>query len=140
MKEIIDKITPTPRVRQHLIEYGFATLLICVAVWLFVGRNVASGNEEVKAEVQRTHGTVNQIQSQIDSVRARQDLIVERTAQLEQAQRQTLQLLETGNSLLLQNKRAIEKIRLDNNEKISGAANYNYQQLDSFFSSRYRGH
>jgi hypothetical protein len=140
MKQVIDKIKAGGRLRQHLIEYGFATVLIAVVVWFVVSKNMQATNKEVKAEVEKTHNTVNQIQSRIDSVRAYQDLLIQKTNQLEVAQQQTMHLIETGNSLLIQNRRAIEKIRLENNEKITGAANYNYKQLDSFFSSRYQGH
>jgi hypothetical protein len=140
MKKVIDKLKAGGRVRQNLIEYGFATVIIAVVVWFVVSKNMESTNHEVKAKVEETNNSVNQLQSKIDSVKAYQDILVDKTRQLELAQQQTMQLIETGNNLLVQNRRAIEKIRLENNEKITGAANYNYKQLDSFFSSRYQGH
>ncbi len=140
MKSIIEKIKLSPRLMQNLIEYGFATVLIAVVVWFVVNKNVTSTNLEVKSEVQKTQNTVNQLQSQIDTVRLYQDLLIDRTYLLENQQHVTNQLIERNNSLLMQNRLAIEKIRLENNEKISNASNYNYSQLDSFFSSRYKGH
>jgi len=139
MKTIIDKIKPSPRGIQNLIEYGFATILIAVVVWFVVNKNVTSTNLEVKAEVQKTQSAVNRIQQQIDTVRIFQDMLIDRTFLLENQQMLTRQLIDENNRVLSENRKVLEKIRSQNNEKISNASNYTYMQLDSFFSSRYKG-
>ena len=138
MKKFLEKIKPNMKWRQSLIEYGTATILIAVVVWFVVNKNLGSTNQEIKQEVQKTNTTVSKLQSQIDSVRLFQDLLIQKTYELESSQEETKNMVERGNSLLYQNKLAIEKIRIDYNEKINNASNYNYHELDSFFSSRYK--
>ena len=138
MKKILEKIKPTAKWTQSLIEYGTATILIAVVVWFVVNKNLGSTNQEIKQEVQKTNTAVNKLQSQIDSVRLFQDLLIQKTYELESSQDETNKLIEKNNTLLYQNKLAIEKIRITHNEKINSASNYNYHELDSFFSSRYK--
>jgi len=137
--QVAEKVSTLSRYRHNLIEYGFATIIIAVVVWFVVNKNMSSTNMEVKSKVQETKDAVNKIQSQIDSVKAYQQTLVDRTRELEVAQQQTIQLIENGNYLLAQNRKALEKIRLENNERINSALNYNHAQLDSFFASRYKG-
>jgi hypothetical protein len=94
-------------------------------------------NQEVKDEVMKTNTNIGQLQAQIDTVKLYQNLLIEKAYQLEASQQETMQLVERSNTLLLQNKQAIEKIRARNNESINRASSYNYKQLDSFFSSRF---
>lgn len=138
MKKLLQKIKPNIKWRQSLIEYGTATILIAVVVWFVVNKNLGSTNQEIKQEVQKTNTTISNLQNQIDSVRLFQDLLIQKTYELENAQDETKQMIQRGNNLLYQNKLAIEKIRIDYNEKINNASNYNYHELDSFFSSRYK--
>ena len=138
MKKILPNIKIGTKWRQNLIEYGTATLLISVVVWLVVIRNMNTGNDEIKAEIKAANTNVKKIQSQIDKVLSDQSFILIRTKQLEDTQEETIRLIEKGNSLLYQNKQAIEKIKIENNEKINRAGNYTQYQLDSFFTDRYQ--
>lgn len=138
MKKILEKIKPTSKWRQNLIEYGTATILIAVVVWFVVNKNMDSSNQEIKQEVEQTHGTVQRLQTQIDSVMLFQGLLVQKTNELEATQEATQRLIEKGNSLLYQNVLAIEKIKIEYNEKVNAASNYNYHELDSFFTNRYK--
>lgn len=138
MKKILPNIKIGTKWRQNLIEYGTATLLISVVVWLVVIRNMNTGNDEIKAEIKAANTNVKKIQSQIDKVLSDQSFILIKTKQLEDTQEETIKLIEKGNSLLYQNKQAIEKIKIENNEKINRAGNYTQYQLDSFFTDRYQ--
>jgi cell division protein FtsL len=138
-KQVVEKTSTLSRYKHSLIEYGFATIIIAVVVWFVVNKNMTTTNTEVKNEVQKTNEAVNQLQTRIDSVKAYQETLVERARELELAQQQTIQLIENGNYLLIQNRKALEKIRLENNERINSALSYNHAQLDSFFASRYKG-
>jgi hypothetical protein len=69
-----------------------------------------------------------------------QDLLIQKAASLEVSQDENKKILERYNVLLLQNRIAIEKIRIENNEKINNASGYGYGELDSFFTNRYKGY
>lgn len=140
MNKVIENIKKSTKWRQSLIEYGTATLLIAVVVWFVVSKNINFTNQEIKEEVKSTNTTVSNLQKQIDSVMMFQNMLVQRTIDLENSQNETNRLIEKGNGLLYQNKLAIEKIRLEYNEKINNVSNLNYRELDSLFSNRYPGY
>jgi hypothetical protein len=138
MKKIFSWIKLPTNIKQNLIEYGTATLLIAVVVWFVINKNVNQNNDELKQKIESTNQAVDHIESKIDSIKQYQELLYVRTWELEKAQDETLRMIDRGNSLLIQNKISLEKIRFDYNEKINGAGSYNYNQLDSFFTDRYR--
>jgi hypothetical protein len=138
MKNILQNIKLSGRFRQNLIEYGTATILIALVIWFLVNRNTS--NNEIKEEVRSTNKTVKKLQSQVDSVIWYQSLLMEKAENLESSQEENNRLIEQYNYLLIQNKTALEKIRLETNEKINNASRYNRRELDSFFAERYQGY
>lgn len=124
------------RWKQALIEYGTATILIGLVVWFVVHKNM--NNSQIVDEVSKTNETVENLEKQIDSVKMYQELLLQRTYDLENTQSETLKEMEKYNNLLNQNRVTLEKIRIDYNEKIKNVSNFNYSDLDSFFASRYK--
>lgn len=137
MKKLLNWIKIPTNVKQNFIEYGTATILIAVVVWFIINKNINNNNKEIKVQIDVTNTAVSNIQSKIDSVLGYQSFLLTRTAELEMAQQETNRMIERGNALLLQNKQSLEKIRFDYNEKINGVNNYNFRDLDSFFTNRY---
>lgn len=137
MKKLLNWVKVPNNLKQNLIEYGTATILIAVVVWFVVNKNINNTNQEIRVQIDVTHTAVNQLQNKIDSVLGHQSFLITRTTELELAQQETNRMIERGNNLLLQNKLSLEKIRFDYNEKINGVRNYNFRDLDSFFTNRY---
>jgi len=137
MKKLLNWIKIPTNVKQNFIEYGTATILIAVVVWFIINKNINNNNQEIKVQIEVTNTAVSNIQNKIDSVLGYQSFLITRTAELEMAQQETNRMIERGNNLLLQNKLSLEKIRFDYNEKINGVNNYNFRDLDSFFTNRY---
>jgi uncharacterized protein YoxC len=137
-EEVIAVKSKGSKWKQSLIEYGTATILIALVVWFVVSRNL--NNNDIKNEVAKTNSTIENLETQIDSVKMYQELLLQRTYDLEENQATANKEIEKNNALLNQNKVTLEKIRYEYNEKINNVSTFSYSELDSFFAKRYKNY
>jgi hypothetical protein len=123
--------------KQKLYEWSIILMVACVSVYLVV--NVTLKNTDIKTseQIKKSADNIEKINGAIDSQNQKILTIKEQLMFLDSGQAVYVQAIKENTKWQQINYSQLEQIKLLYNEKINTAGNYNYGQIDSFFSAKY---
>lgn len=120
---------------KKMIQYVVLATFCFIVLYFVMNSLFGSGDSR---QIKEVNASVKSIQGKIDSINAGQNFLVERMYEMETRQLEFNDKLKENNKLLNRNFYELSKIKKMYNEKIRVVDHYNYSQLDSFFTNRYK--
>jgi hypothetical protein len=115
--------------RRFLIDAIIISILI-ILIYLFLNQKTP--------ETRDTFDENKKIESKIDSVKIYNESISNKIFQIEANQQAFTDIINKNNLLIENNNKELTKLKQNYNAKINNANNFNVNQLDSFFTARYK--
>jgi hypothetical protein len=123
--------------KQKLIEWSIILLVACVSVFLVVNLTMKNTDLMASKEIKKSAEGIKNIQ---DAIQMQQQYIYDINQQLssmDTAQNRYIDAIKENTRWQQINYKQLQQLRLLYDEKINTAGNYNYGQIDSFFSAKY---
>jgi len=124
--------------KQKLYEYTIIILVACMAVFLVVNLTMKTTDMKSAEEIKKSGESIKNIETNLNIQQDYLNTIYDQLQKIDTNQNTYLQALRDNTKWQQINYRQMEQIRLLYDEKINTAGNYNYNQIDSFFSARYK--
>lgn len=124
--------------KQKLYEYTIIILVACMAVFLVVNLTMKTTDMKSAEEIKKSGEIIKNVETDLKIQQDYLNTIHEQINRIDTNQNNYLQALKENTRWQQINYRQMEQIRLLYDEKINTAGSYNYNQIDSFFSARYK--
>lgn len=124
--------------KQKLYEYTIITLVACMAVFLVVNLTMKSTDLKSAEEIKKSSENIKNIQTTLNDQQVSLNIINEQLLEIDTTQSMYIDALKENTRWQQMNYKKMQQLRELYDEKINTASNYNYTQIDSFFSAKYR--
>lgn len=114
---------------KRLMAAVLAGVILYLIIWIFEGNPKEWNNSK---------NDIKAIQLKVDSVRGNLDFLTTRQYKIEEGQLKIQQELEENNRLTSEYNKQLLQLKKAYNEKIRSVDNFSINDLDSFFTNRYR--
>ncbi len=124
--------------KQKLYEYTIIILVACMAVFLVVNLTMKTTDLKSAEEIKKSSENIKSIQNTLVDQQQSLDIINEQLMAMDTTQAIYLDALRENTRWQQMNYKKMQQLRQLYDEKINTANNYSYNQIDSFFSAKYR--